>query len=163
LRKGLGWRTPYEALCGQTPDVSVLMHFVFWEKCLIKNYQTDGKNFPSQSDEIVVRFVGYSTSVGHCLTFKVFNEKTNALLYRSCVKKMNNEMDINRKADDDADNNNLPDINDPERVRFGSDNTGKYAGFNPEEIIGKSILMPTKEDGTIDRAEIVDYAEGYEG
>ena len=38
-RKKLGWRTPYEALCGQTPDISVLMHFVFWEKCLIKNYQ----------------------------------------------------------------------------------------------------------------------------
>ena len=126
---------PYEALCGQTPDVSVLMYFVFWGKCRIKNYQTDGKNFPSQSDEIVVQFAGYSTSVGHCLTFKVYNEKTNTLLYWSCVKKMNNEMDINRKADDDA--NNLPDTNDPsvpERVRFRSDNTGKYAGFNPEKI-----------------------------
>jgi len=163
-RKKLGWRTPYEALCGQTPDISVLMHFVFWEKCLIKNYQTDGKNFPSQSDEIVVRFVGFSNTVGHSLTFIVYNEKTGALLYRSCVKKMNNERDINRKADDDAPD--FPDIDDPsipERVRFGSDNTGKYAGFNPESIIGKSILMPTKEDGTIDRAEIVDYTEEYEG
>jgi len=163
-RKKLGWRTPYEALCGQTPDVSVLMHFVFWGKCLIKNYQTDGKNFPSQSDEIVVRFVGYYTSVGHCLTFKVFNEKTNALLYRSCVKKMNNERDINRKDDDAGDfPTDIDDPSIPERVRFGSDNTGKYAGFNPENIIGKSILMPTKEDGTIDRAEIVDYTEEYEG
>ena len=44
-----------------------------------------------------------------------------------------------------------------------SDHTGKYAGFNPEKIIGKSILMPTKEDGTIDRGKIVDYAEEYEG
>ena len=114
--------TIHEALCGQTPDVSVLMYFVFWEKCLIKtyqtdvfwekclikNYQTDGKNFPSQSDEIVVRFVGYSNTVGHSLTFKVYNEKTNALLFRSCVKKMNNERDINRKADDDS--GDLPDI-----------------------------------------------------
>ena len=69
-----------------------------------------------------------------------------------------------RKTDDDADN--LPDTNDPsvpERVRFGSDHTGKYAGFNPEKIIGQSILMPTKEVGTIDRGKIVDYAEEYEG
>ena len=172
-RKGLGWRTPYEALCGQTPDISVLMHFVFWEKCIIKNYQTDGKNFPSQSNELVVRFVGYSTSVGHSLTFKVYNEETRSLLYRSCVKKITNELDINRKAgcdDDDLpdinDDDDLPDINDsstPERVRFGSDNTGKFAGFDPEKIIGKSILMPTGEDGTINRGKVTDYMEEYEG
>ena len=49
------------------------------------------------------------------------------------------------------------------KVRFGSDNTGKFARFNPENIIGKSILMPTKEDRTIDRGKIVDYTEEYEG
>jgi len=63
-RATLGWRTPYEALCGQTPDISLLMHFRFWEKVLIKNYQTGGSRFPSQSNEIAVRFVGYSESVG---------------------------------------------------------------------------------------------------
>ena len=118
-RKGLGWRTPYEALCGQTPNISVLMHFVFWKKCIIKNYQTDGKNFPSQSNELLVRFVGYSTSVGHQLTFKVYNEQTHSSAILIMRKKITNELDINREDNDD-----LPDINDSSTLReLGSDRT----------------------------------------
>eukprot|EP00984_Skeletonema_dohrnii_P035619 scaffold35616_cov172-Skeletonema_dohrnii-CCMP3373.AAC.1 len=30
-RRMLGWRTPIEALTGQTPDISMLLHFHFWE------------------------------------------------------------------------------------------------------------------------------------
>ena len=33
----LDWRTPHEALTGQTPDITILRQFHFWELCLIKN------------------------------------------------------------------------------------------------------------------------------
>ena len=53
-RKALGWRTPYEALYGQTPNISVMLKFVFWEICYIANYEEDGASFPSESTEIAV-------------------------------------------------------------------------------------------------------------
>ena len=59
-RKLLGWRTPCEALTGQTPDVSMLLTFRFWQGCYIKNYQEPGTGFPSQSNEIFVNFLGFA-------------------------------------------------------------------------------------------------------
>lgn len=66
----LNWRTPVEALTGQTPDISMLTHFTFWEPVFIGNYQGSGKNFPSESNEIIVRFVGYSEDVGQAVPSK---------------------------------------------------------------------------------------------
>eukprot|EP00984_Skeletonema_dohrnii_P031889 scaffold24984_cov234-Skeletonema_dohrnii-CCMP3373.AAC.1 len=69
-KETLDWRTPVEALTGQTPDISMLLHFTFWEPVFIKNYQGSGKNFPSESNEIIVRFIGFSEDIGHSCTFK---------------------------------------------------------------------------------------------
>ena len=45
----------------------------------------------------------------------------------------------------------LNDPRTPERVRFGSDNTGKYAGFNPEKIIGRSYsCLPRRMEQLIE-------------
>jgi len=152
-RKSLGWRTPYEALYGQTPDISILLHFEFWEKCLIKNYQSNGSNFPSQSNQIEVRFLGYAENVGHSMTFKVYNELTKTVLYRSVVKKVQDDLDRNRRVmSDDGNNDNAPSPNDPSspsRVVLGSDNTRRYAGFDPESLVGRTFLMNPQEDGSV--------------
>ena len=97
-RQSLNWRTPYEALYGQTPDVSIMLTFVFWELCYIRNYQAGSKNFPSESNEIPVRVVGFSESVGHSITYKVYNEATGALLYRSHLRKIDHGADINSRV-----------------------------------------------------------------
>ena len=98
-RQSLNWRTPYEALYGQTPDVSIMLTFVFWELCYIRNYdQAGSKNFPSESNKIPVRVVGFSESVGHSITYKVYNEATGALLYRSHLRKIDHGADINSRV-----------------------------------------------------------------
>ena len=96
-QRTLNWCTPYEALTGQTPDISVILHFTFWEQCLIKKYSGSGQAFPSTSIEVAVRCVGPAENVGHSLTFKAWNETTQELLYRSRVKKITTDQDINRR------------------------------------------------------------------
>ena len=161
-RRTLGWRTPYEALCGQTSDISILLHFEFWEQCLI---QDKGTGFPSNSNEILVRFVGFALNVGHSITFKVYNESTHSVLYRSCVKKIKGPLDINRKlAPPDSKPEDDDDQPKTDLIMFGSDVQGaKYTGFNPEDLIGRSFLMDPEADGTISRAKIVSFVEEFQG
>ena len=158
-RKTIEWRTPSEVLTGQTPDISVMLHFVFWEQCFIKNYVEPGPRFPSESNEIAVRFVGYSESVGHDLTFLVWNEETQQLLYRSRVRKIKDEGDQNRCCLPPSDPPDSPDI--PQVIRsspgYGTQTEGST--IRPDDLIGRTFLMKPKEDGTRFRAEIVGHIE----
>ena len=77
----LNWRTPTEWLKGMTPDISVLLQFVFYE--LVYVPLVDGK---LGSTEIAGRFVGISTDVGHKMTYEILIKvsKTRYMtIYRS--------------------------------------------------------------------------------
>lgn len=170
-RKHLNWRTPVEALNGQTPDISMMLHFTFWEPVFIKNYlRKDGKQFPSQSNEIIVRFIGYAEDVGHSCTFKVFNEETGQILYRSSLRKVDPATDtLNVPPYDPKPLEDLEDdrIEKVVQTRDMEDpGLRRTAAFSPEEMIGRSFLMNHNPDGTRDRATIVGYEkeveEGYE-
>ena len=77
------WRTPYELLTGETPDISMIYRFCFWDRVYFANLNTRrGENFPSESDESPGRFVGFSESVGHKMTFKVLTDETKIVIYR---------------------------------------------------------------------------------
>ena len=165
-KEKLGWRTPVEALTGNTPDVSILLHFTFWEPVFIKNYDGSGKCFPSESNEIIVRFVGFSETVGHSMTFKVFNESTKQVLYRSCLRKINKAVDIlnvphynpgTPAEQGDPDDEDIPEII---KIRGSSeDNLRRTPSFSPEELIGRTFLLPPEDDGQRFRAKIIDYEE----
>jgi len=167
----LDWRTPQEALTGQTPDITILRQFHFWELCLIKNYVDPGKHFPSESTEIAVRFLGYAEDIGHGLTFIVFNPSTNAIIYRSRIKKIKFDADINRSVLSDdllikegqlAEHREKlrlqgpddPDI--PSIVQSTKDSEMVSATFNPSELIGRTFLMHPTADGERLRAKIVE-------
>ena len=161
----LGDRTPYEYLIGHTPDISVLVQFTFWELCIIKDYTSSGGNFPSCQNEITVRFVGFSETVGHSATFMVYNEETKQVLYRSQVKKID---PTSAQAKDSPKPRGSPDDPDiPQVVKACSDD-GYSDGYRvatlvPGELIGRSFLMEPDEDGQRFRAEIVQCVEEYEG
>ena len=110
--------------------------------------------------------LGFAENVGHSMTFKVYNVRTKTVLYRSVVKKIQGDLDRNRRVmGDDGNNDNAPGPNDPSppsRVVLGSDNTRCYAGFNPESLIGRTFLMNPQEDGTVKRAKIVECLEEHE-
>ena len=85
--ESLKWRTPHEALTGTTPDISMIYCFHFYDRFYIKRDKTTaGGRFPSESDEMAGRFVGFSEHVGHQMTYAILTEDTNKIIYRSRVK-----------------------------------------------------------------------------
>ena len=52
---------PLQALTGQTPDISFLLHFSFWEPVYYRiNPNEPSSNFPSSSNEKKGYWVGFS-------------------------------------------------------------------------------------------------------
>jgi hypothetical protein len=162
-RSVLGWRTPYEALIGQTPDISPILQFCFWEKCYIKDY-TPGKTFPSNSNETLVHFVGFSEGVGHSHTFLVYNPATDKLLSRSRLRKIDENSvhyEDRPQPTGQPGNSDIPEV---VRGRASSDRPDyRTATIFPQDLIGRTFLKNPEEDGQRFRAKVVDYIEEYEG
>ena len=168
-RSIINWRTPFEALYGQTPDISIMMKFVFWEVCYISNYrQENNTNFPSESNEIKVRMIGFGEGVGNKMTFKVFNEETQRVLYRSSLRKVHRGADVNSRtspappAPPGPSPDSSPDDDDvPEVILSTLDHKKESFDFDPKGLIGRDYLT-TEENGERHRATIVDYVGNYE-
>ncbi|MGH2412266.1 MAG: chromo domain-containing protein, partial [Microcystaceae cyanobacterium] len=84
----LTWRTPFEVCLGDTPDISTLYQFRFYDAV---KYTTPGIPFPNVKD-LPGRFLGVAYNVGDLLTYKIepdnlsyrdFNR--HILLHRSAV------------------------------------------------------------------------------
>ena len=78
----LGWRTPTEWLLGYTPDITVLLTFVFWEPVY---YAVNEATFPETPQEALGRFVGIADVVGASVTFKILTEDMKVIT-RSVVR-----------------------------------------------------------------------------
>ena len=81
----LGWRTPVEWLLGYTPDITVLLQFIFYEPVY---YQVFEGSFPEDPSEALGRFVGIAESVGHSMTFLILTADLK-VISRSVVQSAN--------------------------------------------------------------------------
>eukprot|EP00934_Nitzschia_sp_Nitz4_P005425 Nitzschia sp. Nitz4//scaffold477_size5520//688//1308//NITZ4_009220-RA/size5520-exonerate_protein2genome-gene-0.6-mRNA-1//-1//CDS//3329552725//5415//frame0 len=81
--RSIGWRTPLEKLTGVTPDISAITRFRFWEPAY---FTTHDPSFPSDPNELLGRFLGFVTHVGHALTFHVLNVTSGRFLQRSQLR-----------------------------------------------------------------------------
>ena len=93
--KSLHWRTPFEYLHGQTPDISMIYQFKFYDRVYFKklesrgdtgNASQDDENRNHDTDEQAGHFVGFSETVGHPMTYKVLTEDTHKIIYRSRIR-----------------------------------------------------------------------------
>jgi len=101
--ESLGWKTPLEVLTGNTPDISQMLQFQFYEPVYFASaaslsYAAKPK-FPSQSPEERGRFVGFGETVGDAFTYKIITDKTNTIIYRSSVRSALSDTDRNLRAD----------------------------------------------------------------
>ena len=143
----LDYRTPIEALTGQTPDISALLSFHFWEPVYYLD-PTD-EEFPSATKEKSGRFVGIAESVGDALTYKILTDDTKQVLYRSTVCSAlvpsEHNLRLPHLEDDDS--------SAPQVIRSwvplkGEKLQGEHAStllpmhtIAPDELIGHSILL----------------------
>ena len=77
----LNWRTPIEVAFGETPDVSVLLQYSFYEQIL---YLDSDTKYPD-SKEKPGRFVGIAENCGDALTYLILTDDTNQIISRSVV------------------------------------------------------------------------------
>ena len=143
--ESLNWRTPIESLTGSTPDISMITRFKFWDDEYIKRDESQGKCFPSKSNEIKAKFVGFSESVGHSMTYKILTLDTNKILHHSCIKLAS--VDPNKRIDPPS---------DKEDVIFSKNAGRPLVEINSDDLIGHSYLSTPTEDGEVTRLKILE-------
>jgi hypothetical protein len=162
---------PLQHLTGDTPDISVLLRFHFWQKVYYK--KVDG-HFPSDSVEDVGHIVGISDHCGHALTYKVLNPSTMKVLHRSLIRPAD-PLDPNLRAeslggesDEDVTNPVIHSrhddmLHDDSKQPNTQDDTAPMVTpiINPEDLIGRTFLMDKQEDGQQFRARIVKLIEDH--
>ena len=88
--ESLGWKTPLEVLTGNTPDISQLLQFQFYEPVYYATaaalLYADKPKFPSETCEGSGRIVGFGENVGDAFTYKILTDDTNVVIYRSAVR-----------------------------------------------------------------------------
>jgi len=175
----LDWRTPYETLLGTTPDISMIYRFKFYDRVYFKRVDSRGE-FDDASDESAGRFVGFSESVGHDMTYKILDENTNKVIFRSRIRLAT--LDPNRQLDpvdatnnDDVDGTDNDDHANEEVIEPVPDdgeevvnefdpggNAGRMAIIDPNDLIGRSYLTQPAEDGQRMRLRIVEILDQEE-
>jgi hypothetical protein len=78
--------TPLFALDGQRPDISMLGHYLFWDEVYYSHYYHSETNPLTRTSEALGRFVGFSSHVGHPMTYIVFVVRTRRLVVRSRIR-----------------------------------------------------------------------------
>ena len=144
---------PIQKLTGSTPDISPLLRFYWWQPVY---YKLDDSDFPSDSTELRGRFVGIAEHVGHAMTYKILTDDTSKVIFRSNVRPANVPMEHNLRLD--------PLCGEPTKVvKSKSDNNNHDQSENksenmpivyPSDLIGRSFLMDTNENGEKFRAKL---------
>jgi hypothetical protein len=160
----------------------MIYRFRFYDPIYYKRDESEGgKKFPSASDELSGRFVGFSEHVGHQMTYKILTDDTMKVIYRSRIKLAT--LDPNLRLDEPSGKGphhtpdfstelpRDPDIQPTEHHRGGhptSDVTpdkdivrgrpGEHttmAIIDANDLIGRSYLQEPEEDGTRHRLRII--------
>ena len=71
------------ALTGTTPDISIMLHFNFYQPVF---YATHDQHFPSEIEERAGYWVGFSDHCGDAMTHKSLDHETQKFVYRIAVR-----------------------------------------------------------------------------
>jgi hypothetical protein len=77
----LKWKTPTEVAFGETPDISALLQFAFYQQVY---YHSLEAAFPN-SGEKLGHFVGIANKVGVALTYYILTDDANQVISRSVL------------------------------------------------------------------------------
>jgi hypothetical protein len=148
--RSLDWRTPLQLLTSETSDISILLHFTFWEEVYFTNVNS---GFPSDTTEDSGYFVGFGDDVGYCMTFKVLSKTTQLILYRSNVRSAVDGLNNSLRLSNDGETSTVEYLpteeNTSNETYINSTNDGSrpMATFNPDDLIGQCFLDVPHEDG----------------
>ena len=151
--EALGGNVPLRMLYGVSPDISILLLYTFYQPVF---YATHNQSYSSASEERAARWVGFGEHVGDALTQKLFDDDTKKILYRSAVRPSDSADPNKRLVSDGGESSQTP--KPIVFVRSRQDNsqsvTKPVAEYNPDDLIGRTFLLPKNEQGERLRATI---------
>ena len=174
-------RTPIEHLTGDTPDISPILQFQFFEEVYYSD--VDAPNTLGSEDEKAGWFVGISESVGHSMTYLIMSKETLKVVHRSSLRRASdgrniraderanvalaaagyatNGLPLGFNSSDVADDNGETDIFDQPSFNLRSSKrdeaNARMPDIDPEELVGRTYLKFTDADnGERHRATVLE-------
>ena len=132
---------------------SILLLYTFYQPVF---YATHNQSYPSASEERAARWVGFGEHVGDALTHKLLDDATKEILYRSAVRPSDSTHPNKCLVSDGGESSQTP--KPIIFVRSGQDDsqsaTKPMVEYNPDDLIGRTFLLPKNEQGEKLRATI---------
>ena len=149
----LNWKTPLEVLEGDTPDISAIMQYEFWEPVYYRVGNKDEISFPSGPPEATGRFVGFASNVGHAMTFKILTEDTGKIIQRSILRTARDAATAPPESDNGS---TVPEVVKARHDCTGPDPIHPMETIEARDLVGRTFLMPRQHNGQRFRAKIVE-------
>ena len=151
---------PLLVLYGITPDISIMLLYTFYQP--VFSYATHDQHFPSDSKERADFWVGFGEHCRDAMTHKLLDKITQKIIYRSAVRPHTKSNPNHRLTEDGGEASTLKqpsskvptvfirsrqDDADPSHIK-------PMPEFDPDDLIGRTILLPPQENGERLRAKV---------
>ena len=150
-------KTPLEISTGVTPDISVLLQFMWYEPVF---YLDSNEKFPT-SKEKSGRFVGIAEHCGDALTYLILTDDTDQVIARSVVRPQS-ATDPNLRTSPAKDGEKEDDAEDREILSLRDHADGPSPVIpklvDPHDLIGSQVVF-TDDSGDKYRATVQEQVE----
>ena len=128
--EALAGNVPLGMLYGVSPDISIILLYAFYQPVF---YATHNQSYPSVSEE----------------RDKLLDDDTKKILYRSAVRPSDSAHPNKRLVPDGGENSQTPKpiVFVRSRQDDSQSATKPMAEYNPDDLIGRTFLLPTNEQG----------------
>ena len=155
----LNGSVPLLVLYGITPNISIMLLYTFYQPVF---YATQDQHFPSESEEMAAFWVGFGEHCGDAMTHKLLDKITQKIIYKSTVRTMTKSNPNHRLTEDggEASTSKQPSSKVPTVfIRSRQDDADPshikpMAEFDPDDLIGRTFLLPPQENGERLRAKV---------
>jgi hypothetical protein len=165
----LNYRTPLEVRDGETPDISGLLEFKFWEKVYFHNPTHD---FPEiGGNERLGRWLGRAQDYGDKMCYYILDVETEQIIVRSMVRSAEQTDRPNKGLDQqkprDSDEKDDEDNEDSEDDKDSEDNENSkpkgscpivtyYGNAETQELAGSPTINQHHEVQQLDPEDLID-------
>ena len=171
----LGGQVPLQVLYGVTPDISIILLYTFYQPVF---YATHDQHFPSDSEKRAGFWAGFADHCGDSLTHTVLDAVTNKTIYRSSLRPRT-PMDPNKRLVDAGGEQEHQPHEKPTKIHptpvlngeksapsdtptvyikskhdDGPTSSKHLPGFNPDDLVGRTFLLPPGDNGERLRAKV---------
>ena len=142
----LAANVPLGMLYGVSPDISIILLYTFYQPVF---YATHIQSYHSASEERAAQWVGLGEHVGDALTHKLLDDDTKKILHRSAARPSDSTHPNRCLVPHGGESSQTPKpiIFVRSRQDDSKSATKPMAEYNPDDLIGRTFLLPKNEQG----------------